>query len=633
MSQLGYLSKLPNLSRLVINNKHNYLKDSNPLAEFLQSMVQKGSFAWKSIIINYISLDRLEVSELAKIESIRVLACHLFEWYSIKFFSQLRNLQHLIIYVHETINSHTSEQVLNLLSESQVQVTIASKDFTLRRNGKKVKIYTEQKFRKSTRYQINEKLNLLFQAFATNLSTIEELIFCEIDNIEFSDISKVSEIQTIKKLSCKLSELSGIEKLAELNNLQVLELTGNGSLTALFTKLAERNIIQRFQYSGELVPEEVIQVSRIKSLETLKCGFSDNDDFQSLSELANSSIEELIVIVKNPNQSLQTFFAAFSSSSATRLQHLDIFRDPRNPLDPSKTINISEMTEIIEINSLKSLRAGFHNLECAQMLDRLPNLQHLVIDQVNNNEVNPLESVFRVLVHKSPSTLQKLDLLNNSIGLNECKYLAQHETLESLKCVLYEIPGIEVLANIKNLKELIIYAAVDSLSELYRAFALRSDSNLQELQTPITCNDEIHEISQIKSLKKVNITGNQWCNNLSDLGKLTDLESLRIVDDGQIDVNTDSLLPIFEYCQKLNYVTWEFCCVEEDEVYIPVIKLYSILKAVRNPSLQKPLKLTIFEKYNVPKFHVEDIDEAYLNVSYKYSLVKHSQDVYLGFDY
>ncbi|KAI8040931.1 hypothetical protein M5D96_006874, partial [Drosophila gunungcola] len=84
------------------------------------------------------------------------------------------------------------------------------------------------------------------------------------------------------------SLLSGIEKLAGLNNLQDLDISGKGNLTALFTKLAEKNILQRFRYSEELVPEEVIRVSQIKSLKKLECSFSDWEDYQSLTELASS---------------------------------------------------------------------------------------------------------------------------------------------------------------------------------------------------------------------------------------------------------------------------------------------------------------------------------------------------------
>ncbi|XP_044313804.1 uncharacterized protein LOC108051041 [Drosophila rhopaloa] len=49
-----------------------------------------------------------------------------------------------------------------------------------------------------------------------------------------------------------------------------------------------------------------------------------------------------------------------------------------------------------------------------------------------------------------------------------------------------------------------------------------------------------------------------------------------------------------------------------------VSEVHTILKSVRNSELQKSLNLTIFQKSTFPKFHVEDIDEAYLNVSYSY---------------
>ncbi|XP_052846000.1 uncharacterized protein LOC128258438 [Drosophila gunungcola] len=173
IGQMGSLSKLPNLSRLTIYNKRNKFKDPKPLAKFLQSMIPKRSFALKYILINYISIDQLEAVELAKIESIRFLACHLSEWYSMKFLSQLINLQHLVINVRESINSHTSELLFDLLIACQVQATIACKDFTLRKNEKKVQIYKRPSYAEMNDVNtietpdlpINETLNPLFQAF------------------------------------------------------------------------------------------------------------------------------------------------------------------------------------------------------------------------------------------------------------------------------------------------------------------------------------------------------------------------------------------------------------------------------------------------------------------------------------
>uniref|UniRef100_A0A6P4EBS5 Uncharacterized protein LOC108039931 n=1 Tax=Drosophila rhopaloa TaxID=1041015 RepID=A0A6P4EBS5_DRORH len=589
-------------------------------------MVPNGSFALKSVKLNYQIVNEVECIELAKIESIRFLECYFFEWNLIKSLNQLTNMQHLQIEVRrERIDNNTSWLIPNLLAACHVQASIICEDFQITLNKKKkhlkilLKDWPKADFltplAQLTGVSILEisgwryllPVNGLLKAFVTNsLSPIEELQISKLERTKFQDISNVQEIQTIRKMSCCLYNLTGIAKLANLNNLEDLTISGEGNLRPLFTKLAEKNIIKSIRSLKDLVPKEVMAVSRIKSLKKLDCSFSDLEDIQSLSELSNSSIEELTVNISNPSDSLHKLFAAFSSNSTTRLEQLKI----RN-----KPIDIAEMSEISKIKGLKKLNAKFVNSECAQLLVRLPHLEHLVIKQFSENEINPLVNPLRDLAHKSPSTLRKLDL-NDFIGKSECKYLSQLEALESLKCKLHDEKGIEELVNIKTLKELIISDAVDSLEELFYAFG-ESKSILQELHTPIRYCEEIRELSQIKSLIKLHIDCKDMGLSLSDLDEVKELKSFQICDDNFVLIDSNNLLPIFQSCLKLDCVTLK--CVQWGTVALNFAsEVNTILKSVRNSALQKPVNLTIFQIPPFPKFHVEDIDEAYLNVSYLY---------------
>ncbi|XP_016988496.2 uncharacterized protein LOC108051056 isoform X2 [Drosophila rhopaloa] len=584
LSQMECFSKLPNLSHLVIKNTPNYVKKRNSLVKLFQLMVPKGPFALQSCRIKELTIDRLEAIELAKVESIRFLDCHLSEWESIRYLGQLTNLQHALIHVCEPISS---ELDFNLISARRIQAMIACKDFKIKMSEGMAQIdwkscrfddalsYLDQPKNVTTLEilgsPITKSLNKLFEAFATsNVSSVEELCFWSL-----------TEIQTIRKLTCSSSVLTGIKKLAELNNLEDLYIKGKGNLAALFTKLAEKNIIKGIRLSEIIRPKEVLMVSEIRSLKKLHCGFSNTQDLQSLSALAKSNIEELIV---NADNSLQNLFAAFSSSSTTRLQHLEIVGKP---------LDQTEMSEISKINGLTKLSAAFFDSECAEMLVRLPNLEHLEIKKFMGDQTSPLENPLRELVHKSPITLRKLDL-KVWIGFNECKSLTQLETLESLSCRLRNNPGIEILANIKKLKELIIYKAEGSLIELFRAFALKSESTLQELHTPIICSDEIREISQIESLLKLNIY-NKRENKFHFLNPSNDHNSLTI--------DSNILLPIFQSCKKLDWVTFDFGFgAALDSNFVSEVN--KILKSIRNSSLQKPLKLALLGKSTCSKLHL-----------------------------
>ncbi|XP_026836791.1 uncharacterized protein LOC113564332 [Drosophila erecta] len=627
ISQMGPLSKLPKLTRLVVQKKANSFEKPDSLAEFLRSMAPKGSFALKSCKINYGRLHQAEIEELAKIKSLRFLACHLHDGPGIHF-SQLTNLQHMVI--HFRRNYHiTSDVIHNLLSKCQVQATIYSENVTvtLLRNEKRLEIHLDSC--KDTDFAIPlaklkgiktlvisgrrdyDYINTIFDAFADNLSTIEELDLFDlqslnfhVENVSFKDISKVTEIQTIRTLRCWLSDVTGVEKLADLSQLENLEIhhAGDGNLIELFTKLAEKNTIKCIG-TGKLAHEEVLKITQMRSIRTFVCRLSREDDLKFLAELANSSVEELTVL--DYHNSMRETPPVFSTKQTRTLRPLYTWQ---------KKLNLVETVAVTKMTGLKRLRAGFINPECAQVLDRLPHLEDLTIGYIDMPRSTPLENPLRALALKAPSTLKKLDLYE-WIGCCECECLTQIETLESLTCSFRNETGIDHLANIQNLKELFIHRTQISLSNLFRAFAQKSDSKLEKLQCPVTCSDEMREISQIKSLRTLNIDLTKKCDNFSDLCRLYELKSLSIVDSYGCKLNSDMFLPFFQYCQKLELVDLEYCYGVASDF---VSQVNNVLKSVRDSANQKPLQLSIFSESLYPKIHVEDIDESVLNVSYSY---------------
>jgi len=161
------------------------------------------------------------------------------------------------------------------------------------------------------------------------------------------------------------------------------------------------------------------------------------------------------------------------------------------------------------------------------------------------------------------------------------------------------------LANIKNLQELIINGAKGSLTELFRAFALKSESKLQELHALTNlCSDDIREIWRIKSLRKLNMFYERVCNNFNDLDQLIELQSLRIVRPFWERVHIESVFPIFKSCQNLQCATFEGDGVATNLAS----NIYKILRTSRDPLLQEPLQLFIIEHSPFPNFHVSSND-------------------------
>ncbi|XP_016954358.1 uncharacterized protein LOC108027422 isoform X2 [Drosophila biarmipes] len=626
ISQFGQLSKLPNFDRLVVLNKCTALDHPESIAKFLQSMVPKGQIGLKSCKIHYGPIDELETIEIAKIKSIRSLGCHVWEWNSIKLLSQLPNLDHLVINVRDTIDSFDSKILLDLITACQVQATILCNRFSI--TIKKTEKHLEIKMKRD--YQLDAlrflaqlsfntltisgdadpaSLNPFLDAFVTsNFSTIQELDISELQydlgdlcgyKFGFEDISKVAELQSIRKLKLTLFNTNGIEKLGELNNLEELAICAKGRHEALFIKLAEKNTIRSISCS-ELNPNEFSKVSRIRSLKKLVFPSSASLNLQSFFDLANSSIEEFYF--QSHKHSLQQFISAFSSNKTTRLQHLHVYK-----------LDISQNAEVKELKCLKRLVVKNFSSQCAPTLNKFPELEYLALENYYKLPSKASTSNLNNLTLNSlPLTLQTLDI-SFYIGFGECNYLVELKKLNDLKCSLRDEPGVEVLANIQNLRKLTIDCAEGSLTELYRAFALMS--KLQELHAWIPlCSDDIREIWQIKSLTNLSFWYQKECDNLAGLGELLELKSLHIVRRFWERVDIESVLPIFKSSKKLQYAELK----GESVATNLASRIHKILKSVRDPALQGPLKLCIIDLSPFPNIHVDDIDEAYLNVSYSY---------------
>ncbi|XP_043946843.1 uncharacterized protein LOC122817771 isoform X2 [Drosophila biarmipes] len=558
ISKLSPLSKLPNLNRLVIRNRCTDLCHSEAIAKFLRSMV-----SLKSCKIHYGSIGELEAKELAKIESIRFLGCHFWSWNSIMFLTDLPHLQHVVINVRDPIDPYNSKLVLDLMTACQVQATIMCNKFgiTFKRDEKKLKIEMKKDCQAnilSCLAQLNNvntlqisgnpepaSLNSFFEAFVgNNYNTLKELdIDLHYRRPCFKDISKVAEIRSVEKLKCSLGDTTGIEKLSELNKLQKIHISG-WDLSPLFRKMAEINTIQCI-CCEPLDPKLISHISQIRSLKKLESISSAMLSPQSFAELASTSIEE--IIFGSPRLSLEEFLHAFSSNGNTGLHHLQVHK-----------FEFSRRAETMELKCLKSLRVKYLLSECAPMLKQFPNLEYLAIENFYNSELKACMDLLNTVTLQSlPSTLTKLEL-NFQIGFNECNHFVELEKLQSLKCSLRDELGLEVLAHTKNLKELIIDDAKGSLTGLFRAFALKSDSKLQELHALTNlCSDEVRELSGIKSLKLLNLWYETVCDNLRDLGQLIGLETVRIVRPFWEGVDVESVLPLFESWQKLRVATLE----------------------------------------------------------------------------
>jgi len=604
LSQFEVMWELPNIRHLLISNggmrNENAMTRYNPIS--LGNLFRpNASSALRSFILNDYELDQFGAKELAKIKTIRYLLCSLTDWKSIEFITQLNNLQHVVIEVPQWCDT-AATGILSLMTSSQVKSVVSCSAFRFSYTKKEQILEVHKsagctadmlaplaELNRITTLLITEDpkssskdaLNALFEAFASKkASCIEKLDISKLKITKFEDIHNITKIQTIIELKCSFLNSIGIENLAELNSLvdlKIIKTCLKQNLSVLFKDLAEKNKIQCLQITqNHLLPEEFVTVSQIRSLRRLECGFFNLEDRQALSNLADSRIEELKVF---PTRNLLKLLSAFAlpSTSITQLEIVD------------HTLHSSEIAEISQMNGLKILSVSFSDSKTAAKFK-----DYLQIERFIHGESLEFQSL---------TSLHKLDV-QFRIGSKECAYLAQLESLESLKCLLYNETGLEVLANVKNLKELIIEEAEGSLCELYRAFAPKYDPGLQKLQARITCSDEIGEISKIKSLVNLSIKTKKGFKNIqiAKLVKLTELKSLNIVDSNLVSrLDTQSALMIFQSCKKLDFVSFTFTTIAHDKL---VCEAYSILRTGRDSSHQPPLQLTLSKNEDHLEFYV-----------------------------
>ncbi|KAH8339124.1 hypothetical protein KR074_004903, partial [Drosophila pseudoananassae] len=471
-----------------------------------------------------------EVAELAKIKSLRLLECSLLEQDYVKHLSKLTKLQFIKI----DINSWFSSSELGLWDwlaacENIVIMQYYNVKISIHKYKRILKIKSYNNFDASDLIRLSAlrdieiveisgkfsrgSLNKLFEAFSLNSAcTVIELDISKLNIVVLEDISNITQIQSIKKLKCFLLKIDGIEKLAQLPNIEDLSIKTNdpASLVSLFEALAtKKNPAIRYLEINErnLRPEEVVKICQLPFLSRLQCSFH-NSDVEFLWR--NSSIEHLVI----------------------------------------KKLDITS-------SYLKSPRdTGFN----------------------------------------SPVSLKKM-VLQFPISFRECQYLIMLESLESLECQFEDTRNINILADLKNLKVLIIKEPEDENEdeedirlreyywELYRDLALKKSSTLKELHAPINSTQELYEIKKIKSLNTLNIS---YSSNIECLVELTDLETLYISDIQK----SENIIPIFRSCKKLSFVQLKFKFAWRPQPNF-VGELINILKLVRNPEIQKPLQLKI----------------------------------------
>ncbi|XP_046866773.1 uncharacterized protein LOC124460282 [Drosophila willistoni] len=126
--------------------------------------------------------------------------------------------------------------------------------------------------------------------------------------------------------------------------------------------------------------------------------------------------------------------------------------------------------------------------------------------------------------------------------------------------------------------------------------------------------EELLDENDILLLSQIHSLNTLECGLLKDdsfkyLAKLTNLETLIVTSDYYIENVSSHLLNIFRNCTKLEFMDLSYC--DEEITRELIYKILDILKNVRNPFLQNPLRLRVADYPNYPQEQFNSMGEKY----------------------
>ena len=310
-----------------------------------------------------------------------------------------------------------------------------------------------------------------------------------------------------------LSNISDISALANLTNLQTLNLSGNsisdiGALANL-TNLTELNL------SGNKIISDISALGNLTNLQTLNLSNNNISDIGALASLTN--LQTLYL----SNNNISDISALGGLTNLTELDwsyNKNISIGALANLPNLQTLDLSgngiiSIGELGSLPNLQTLNLSYNNISDISALRGLTNLTELDWSYNKNISIGALANL---------TNLQTLNLSGNNISdISALANLTNLQTLKTLNLSGNNISDISALGNLTNLQTLNL--SYNNISDIG---ALRSLTNLQTLNLSgnnISDISTLANLTNLQTLKTLNLSGN----NISDIGALRSLTNLQ----------------------------------------------------------------------------------------------------------
>ncbi|KAH8376436.1 hypothetical protein KR200_002632 [Drosophila serrata] len=494
-------------------------------------------------------LNTEEANALGAIQSLKVIFCR-FKHLKSMIASKVQQLNGLLEKAKRVDKIKTEEVELRFIHESNNKITL-----TLFFPGTEVdhSIFDSLKDLNNLRKVeikgtlVDGSLGTLFKSLA--FQNLQEL---QIPIVDPEELTALSQISSLKILSCGLYCSQNIEHLANLKQLESLTLTVHpkGSLEKLFQLLAskENQVLRHLNMQNiVLTTEEIFQVSRMKSLERLSLGrkFTKLNPWITENWLERRSCQKCL---PSPESHINK---------------------PHNKIITTKcSQNLNEAEVVASKYSDFFLGYSSESASNWELLGDLPNLKELCL--YTSFKVECLHNLLRKLCQSDHQKITKFSLTLHP------------ERIDDNEESLYKT--IEQIGFLQNLTDLYLensegYVLSDLLDFLQTSSILRS---LMLNRTFIDYEESL-KVGRIQNLEKL-LVGFSNEDSFQVLTKLCELKDLHMISTHETIV--DKIMPILRTCKKLKYI---FLTHDLSRGYID--SLLEILKSVREPSTQGPLIL------------------------------------------
>ena len=290
---------------------------------------------------------------------------------------------------------------------------------------------------------IREALSLADDDIITNdmlnskLNSKKELNLSEKGLSNISDIGALANLTNLQTLNLSGNSISDIGALANLTNLTELNLSGN-SITSIGGALANLTNLQTLDLSGNSI-SDIGALANLTNLQTLNLSGNGIIYIGALASLTN------LQTLKTLNLSSNNISDISALGNLTNLQTLNLSNN-----------NISDIGALASLTNLQTLYLSNNNISDISALGGLTNLTELDWSYNKNISIGALANL---------TNLQTLNLSGNGIiYIGALASLTNLQTLKTLNLSSNNISDISALANLTNLQTL--YLSNNNISDV-----------------------------------------------------------------------------------------------------------------------------------------------------------------------